>query len=105
MLSSSVLVLIIPSHKSNKSILTGKLFEYLGSEKPILCLGPEDGDAAEILNAAGAGKTIGYNNVDSISYYLLQIPENQTHSEENQIIKYSRRELTKRLSEILLSEI
>jgi len=39
MMSSSALLLIIPSHSSNKSIITGKLFEYLASGKPILCLG------------------------------------------------------------------
>jgi glycosyltransferase involved in cell wall biosynthesis len=42
MMTSTLLLLIIPSHHSNKSIITGKLFEYLGTGKPILCLGPED---------------------------------------------------------------
>jgi glycosyltransferase involved in cell wall biosynthesis len=38
MLKTSVLLLIIPDHQSNKSIITGKIFEYIASGKPIICL-------------------------------------------------------------------
>ena len=31
MMSSSMLLLIIPDHRSNRSILTGKIFEYLAT--------------------------------------------------------------------------
>jgi glycosyltransferase involved in cell wall biosynthesis len=105
MMNSSVLVLIIPLHKSNKSILTGKLFEYLAAGKPILCLGPVDGDAAEIIKTVRAGKTFCYNEIESIGTHLLQIPENQTYPRNDEKVKYSRRELTRHLSEILISEI
>jgi glycosyltransferase involved in cell wall biosynthesis len=40
MLKTTVLLLIIPDHQSNKSIITGKLFEYIAAGKPIICLGP-----------------------------------------------------------------
>ena len=60
MMNSSLLLLIIPLHQSNKSIITGKLFEYLATGLPILCLGPVDGDAAEIIKKCKAGKTFVY---------------------------------------------
>ena len=50
MLSSSVLLLVIAKHPGNRSFLSGKLFEYIAAGKPVLCLGPVDGDAAFILN-------------------------------------------------------
>lgn len=50
MLNSDVLLLIIPEIKENKGILTGKLFEYIATENPIILIGPKDGDAAQILS-------------------------------------------------------
>jgi len=67
---SSALLLIIPDHLSNKSILTGKLFEYLASGRPIICLGPVDGDAGAILRETGHGEVFDYNDADGISVYL-----------------------------------
>jgi glycosyltransferase involved in cell wall biosynthesis len=67
MMESSVLLLVIPDHHSNKSIITGKLFEYLASSRPILCIGPDDGDAADILRTTGQGKCAGYNDIEEIS--------------------------------------
>ena len=66
MMESSVLLLIIPDHHSNKSIITGKLFEYLASGKPILCIGPPDGDAADIIETSGNGKCAGYYDTETI---------------------------------------
>jgi len=40
LLASDMLLLVIPKIANNKGILTGKLFEYLGARKPILCIGP-----------------------------------------------------------------
>jgi hypothetical protein len=47
--------LLIPDLPNNKGILTGKLFEYLGSGRPIWGFGPVDGDAQEILTQSHAG--------------------------------------------------
>jgi glycosyltransferase involved in cell wall biosynthesis len=101
MMSATVLLLIIPDHHSNKSILTGKLFEYLASGKPVLCLGPPDGDAAAIISETGAGKTYSFNDTASIGKFL-----NQSFSEvesKPDIIKdkFSRIRLTKRLVDII----
>ncbi len=70
-LNSTVLLLIIPGHKHNKNIITGKLFEYIASNKPILCLGPEDGDAAAIISQSKSGKCFSYHDKDNIKAYLL----------------------------------
>ena len=50
MLNSDVLLLIIPEIRENKGILTGKLFEYIATENPIILIGPKDGNAAQILS-------------------------------------------------------
>lgn len=103
MLSSTILLLIIPSHQSNKSILTGKLFEYLATGKPILCLGPTDGDAALIIKSIGAGSVFNYNDSDAIRQFLIQTSGKITQPPGTGKLMYSRKELTRRLSMILNS--
>ncbi len=97
---SSILLLLIPHIKNNKGILTGKLFEYLGVKKPILSIGPEDGDAAEIINKCNAGKTFDYENVTGISDFILQFTNNSIHGsyyKGNFHNNYSRHNLTRQL--------
>ncbi len=97
MTESSVLLLIIPDHHSNRSIITGKLFEYLASGKPILCIGPDDGDAADIISTSGNGKCAGYNDTEGISQILDYYYIERTHSVKNMSEVFSRSSLTAKL--------
>lgn len=101
MVRSSVLILIIPSHISNKSIITGKLFEYLATDKPVLCIGPPDGDAAAILKKTGHGIIFSYNDSGGIKDYLSNLISGKSSSGKTSIIEFSRFELTKQLSQLL----
>jgi hypothetical protein len=101
MLDSSLLILIIPLHQSSKSIITGKLFEYLASGKPILCLGPVDGDAAEIINMCRAGQTFTYYSFGEISDFMLKITGEPVRSDISAVKNFSRRNLTGRIARIL----
>ena len=65
-MESQVLLLLINNTPNAKGILTGKLFEYLSSCRPILCIGPEDGDAAHIINEAKAGVTVGFDDMEKM---------------------------------------
>ena len=56
MMSAHMLLLLIPTDDGADRILTGKLFEYLAVERPILGLGPANGDAAAIIDECGAGR-------------------------------------------------
>ena len=76
MLDSSALLLIIPDHESSKCIITGKLFEYLASRVPIICLGPADGDAGKILGECGNGKIFTYSDSTGILQYLRSLMNN-----------------------------
>lgn len=49
MQSTDMLLFIIPLASYNKTIITGKLFEYIGSKTPIFSVGPTDGDAAKVI--------------------------------------------------------
>ena len=102
MLNTSVLLLIIPDHQSNKSIITGKIFEYIASGKPIICLGPLDGDAAGIIGNTGYGKTFSHMDSIEISEYLIQLISGKSITQKNSNAFYSRRELTKKIIPLLI---
>ncbi len=102
---SDALLLLIPDSKENKGILTGKLFEYLGSKKTILGIGPEDGDAAKIIRNCEAGEMFNSKALIKLNQYLDQLYrqwETNTLTQANEHIQiYSR----KRQSQILAQTI
>jgi glycosyltransferase involved in cell wall biosynthesis len=101
MLKTSVLLLIIPDHKSNKSIITGKIFEYIASGKPIVCIGPLDGDAAGIIGNKEYGKTFSYMDSKGISEYLASLISEKPVLERTSSEVYSRKELTGKIIPLL----
>ena len=101
MVNTNVLLLIIPDHQSNKSIITGKLFEYIASGKPILCLGPTDGDAADIIKETGNGKSFNYNDFTGIESLLTAIINNPGTYKNFNSSTFSRKNLTSQLVKIL----
>jgi len=104
LMSSTLLLLIIPLHQSNKSILTGKLFEYIASGKPILCLGPADGDAAGIIKECRSGVTFDYNESDKIIEFLSHIDHYSELPDKKAAKNFSRYNLARQMSDALLSE-
>jgi hypothetical protein len=101
MLKTSVLLLIIPDHKSNKSIITGKIFEYIASGKPIVCIGHLDGDAAGIIGNKEYGKTFSYMDSKGISEYLASLISEKPVLERTSSAVYSRKELTGKIIPLL----
>jgi glycosyltransferase involved in cell wall biosynthesis len=101
MAATSVLLLIIPDHSSNRSIITGKIFEYIATGKPILCIGPLDGDAAEIIRESGCGEAFGYNDSDGICGYLKLISKGKIHPGSKSTAKYSREDLAGKVCRLL----
>jgi glycosyltransferase involved in cell wall biosynthesis len=102
---AQVLLLLIPNVKNNKGILTGKLFEYLTSKRPIFAIGPEDGDLASILKEPNAGVVVDFNDEEKLSAEILklyqQYKEGNLVVDSTNIAKYHRKELTKQLAKII----
>ncbi|MFP4469397.1 MAG: glycosyltransferase [Bacteroidales bacterium] len=102
---SQVLLLLINNTPNSRMILTGKLFEYLSARRPILCIGPEDGDAARIIEETKAGKIAGFGNISEIKSiireYFRKFKNGQLIAENKSINRFSRRALAEDLSEVL----
>ena len=105
--STLLLLLLMPdSEPRAKGLLTGKIFEYLASGRPILCIGPEDGDAANILNETNSGVTVDFDNKEKMKSVILDLwakhKENQLVTKYNPAVeKYSRRNLAKEYAQLL----
>jgi len=101
MMSSDLLLLIIPDVKNNEGILTGKLFEYLGSGKQILFIGPKDGDAAKVIRKTNSGVICSYDEHQQISEEIIRLfrlkKSGAPLSASNDVSMYSRENLTKEL--------
>jgi hypothetical protein len=99
---ASILLLIIPRSASAKSIITGKIFEYFAAGRPILGIGPTDGDAAMILGNSDYAKMIDWDDIEGIKDFILSIyqkyingdkllinyPQKETYSRENLAKKF-----------------
>jgi glycosyltransferase involved in cell wall biosynthesis len=68
---AQVLLLSINDTPNARGVITGKLFEYLASGRPVFCIGPEDGDAAAIIQDARAGTVVGFKDKAGIRKALL----------------------------------
>jgi glycosyltransferase involved in cell wall biosynthesis len=104
---SALLLLVINNAPNMKGILTGKLFEYLAARRPVLCIGPAGGDAAEIIRNTHSGDVFMNDDVLLLKEYLekqLELHfETGIPSCNSDISCYSRQEQTEELSKILNS--
>ncbi len=103
--ASQVLLLAVNNVPSAKGIITGKIFEYLQAKRPILAIGPEDGDLAEILAKTNAGSIVDFNEKEqlkkTVSDLYKKYKQNSLIVSSVNIEQYHRKELTKQLSVIL----
>ena len=103
--SSQVLLLSINEVPSAKGIITGKIFEYLQAKRPILSIGPEDGDAAMILKNTNAGTIVGFKNKTALKATILKLYKD--FKEEKLVVKsinieqYHRKNITSQLAEVI----
>ena len=106
-LETQVLLLCINNVPSARGIITGKIFEYLQAKRPILAIGPEDGDAAEILKNTNSGSIFGFENKQKLKQHILELykdyKKNQLIVNSENIEQYHRRELTRKLAHLVRS--
>jgi len=102
---SQVLLLLINDTPNAKVILTGKLFEYMGASRPVLCLGPTDGCASQIIKSNNLGAVCGFNDENNIktqivNYYNL-FKAGKLFVEADNTLQFTRKYLTGELAFLL----
>lgn len=105
--NASVLLLPINNTPNVNGIVTGKLFEYLALQRPIFCIGPEEGDGAKIIKECDAGIIAGFDDKEKMKSEILVLYKNfisgKIKKVENSkdVNKYSRQKLTANLAGLL----
>jgi glycosyltransferase involved in cell wall biosynthesis len=71
--SDALLLLIPDADGRGKGVLSGKVFEYLAAERPILAAVPLDGAAAELMRETGAGVVAAPDDVSALTAALAEL--------------------------------
>lgn len=112
MIKTNILLFIVPEAENNKLIITGKLFENMATLTPMLSVGPIDGDASILIDEGGRDPMIGYDGKLAIKEQLLKYYNawkedkgKKMFHDKTDLMKFSRKELTGRFSNLLDSMI
>ena len=104
---SQMLLLVVNNVPSAKGIVTGKIFEYLEANRPILAIAPTDGDAAAIIKATNSGFVIDFEDETNLKRVILSnyqaFKKQELRVASKNIQQYHRKELTKKLATIIKS--
>ena len=100
-----LLLLVLKNSPQSMGILTGKLFEYLAAKRPILCVGPVEGDAAVVINETKSGTTVDFDNQKAMNQVMAdfysKFKTGNLTVNVGDVQKYSRKALTVTLANLL----
>jgi glycosyltransferase involved in cell wall biosynthesis len=103
--NSQVLLLIEIDSADTKSIIPGKLFEYMVSDRPIVAIGPKDSDFAEIITNTNTGVFFDYAEKMKLKSVILdfynQFLEGKLQVNGIGLQHYSIKNLTKELAKLI----
>jgi glycosyltransferase involved in cell wall biosynthesis len=102
-----ICLLFVGEEKQSRGMLTGKVFEYLGSGTAILGLAPE-GEATELIHRCRAGHVLAPGDAAGLTELLRSIWNRYRSGERRfaepdprEVAEYGRRRLTGRLAALL----
>ncbi|HKK74109.1 MAG TPA: glycosyltransferase family 4 protein [Saprospiraceae bacterium] len=102
---SQVLLLAINNTPNAAGILPGKMYEYMGAQRPILAIGPPQKDAGKILRKTGAGIMHDYQDLAGIQASLKEMFQAYLSEELSVDSKgteqYSRRHLAGKYAQLM----
>ena len=109
-MGSTMLILPLRKEPEYRATLPGKLFEYLGSQRPVLGIGQTDGAMARILADTGAGETFEWDDEAGIRSYVLKrwekfLAGDDDSVPDNNIEQYSRKATARKMAALLESLI
>ena len=105
-IADMLLITNFPKQES-AGIIPGKIFEYLATQNPILSIGPEKADVEKILTETKAGQHFSYQDYESLKSFILENfgiwKNNSSRQDSENLMQFSRRNLTTKLANLLNS--
>nr|WP_278022227.1 glycosyltransferase family 4 protein [Flavobacterium ginsengisoli] len=102
---SQVLLLIEINSEDTKSIIPGKLFEYMVSNRPIVAIGPQGSDFADIVTQTNTGVFFDYSEKAKLKSVILdffnQFLEGKSAIAWNWFTAIFKKNLTKQLAQLI----
>jgi glycosyltransferase involved in cell wall biosynthesis len=103
MRGADVNLLIIGSQPGAGATLTGKIFEYLRSGRPVLGLVPPDGEAAALIEKFDAGAVVAPDDVAGAAAALARLYDagrQESHLRPERLARFERRNLTAEIAAV-----
>ena len=106
LMKSGDLLLNFIFKSSDKNMISGKLFEYLATEIPVLSIGNSNSDVGNIFSEASFAEMIPSNDKKAIQNFIIKAikEKGKAGNKLPGIVKWSRHELTKDLIDIISKE-
>jgi glycosyltransferase involved in cell wall biosynthesis len=104
---AGLLLLSIEAFPEATGMMTGKIYEYLACGRPVLGIGPPDGDAAALLDATSGGTLFGREAVADVAAFVQSHYDDwadgtpQSGAAPAAVAPYRRRVQTKHLADAL----
>jgi len=106
-MQKSHVLLLLEGGKGSECFYTGKLFEYIRANRPILALVPSEGAAAELIRKTRTGIVCDWSDPAAIERGLAELYDDWSRGsirfdpDHDAIRQYSRRTLTEKLAGIM----
>ncbi|NNE55403.1 MAG: hypothetical protein HKN32_05245, partial [Flavobacteriales bacterium] len=101
---SQVLLLLVNQSKNARMILTGKVFEYLKAERPILAVAPKDGDLSKLIAETRSGVVCAFNDKEAMVTELRSMWDahllDKLTVKSSDVKRFSRQNLTHELAQL-----
>jgi glycosyltransferase involved in cell wall biosynthesis len=96
---TSLLLVILNQNANEEGRVTGKIFEYVASRKPVLGLVSVTSDCARVIQDTKCGEMIAFNDKARIRSFILDAYEKRlSFTAADSAVRYSRQSLTRDLA-------
>lgn len=102
---STHVLLLIPIIKGNEGIIPAKLFEYIGSGKSIIGIGPLPSDAASIIQDNNFGRFFTPNQITELKNWLSDSESDGQQPNSHIRQQFHRKHLTSKLAQAIKSKL
>jgi glycosyltransferase involved in cell wall biosynthesis len=103
---SDALLMVVDDFKGNEEIVPGKVYEYIGSGKPVITLAPV-GAVTQVIEETASGRCTRSNDITGIADIFLDFYTQWENSslgsaqKRESVRQFERREVTRRLAGLL----